>query len=300
MNVGKHVEPSGWFFEFENPYYPDTDDTAMALTSLRRLGGPAAKAAIGRGVPWLLAFQNGDGGWAAFDKTRHREVLEHIPFADHNAMQDPSCPDIAGRVLESLGHNGLRVGQEPVDRAVAFLRREQDASGAWWGRWGVNYVYGTWQVLAGLRSVGQDMTADWVRRAADWLRVGPEARRQLRRDHRQLRRPRASRAPANRPPARPPGARWACWPSAAPATRPSQRGVAWLVAHQATRRGLGRAAVHRHRLPQGLLPEVPPVPALLPAHGPGAVPAVRWPGVGPPRRPRCFVPPVPTARGPRP
>ena len=142
----------------------------MALTSLKRLGGSDAKAAIGRGVPWLLAFQNGDGGWAAFDKTQHREVLEHIPFADHNAMQDPSCPDIAGRVMESLGYNGLRAGDKPIDRAVAFLRREQDPCGAWWGRWGVNYVYGTWQVLAGLKSVRQDMTADWVVRAADWLR----------------------------------------------------------------------------------------------------------------------------------
>jgi squalene-hopene/tetraprenyl-beta-curcumene cyclase len=170
VNVGTHVEPSGWFFEFENPYYPDTDDTAMALTSLKRLGGPKAADAIKRGVPWLLAFQNGDGGWAAFDKTQHREVLEHIPFADHNAMQDPSCPDITGRVIESLGYHGKRVGQPAIDRAVAFIRREQDDSGAWWGRWGVNYVYGTWQVLAGLRSVKQDMTADWVRRAASWLR----------------------------------------------------------------------------------------------------------------------------------
>ncbi len=170
VNVGKHVEPSGWFFEFENPYYPDTDDTAMALTSLKRLGGPKAKEAIGRGLKWLLAFQNEDGGWAAFDKTRHREVLEHIPFADHNAMQDPSCPDIAGRVLESLGYHGMRVGQRPIDRAVAFIRREQDPCGAWWGRWGVNYIYGSWQVLAGLKSVGQDMSADWVQKSADWLR----------------------------------------------------------------------------------------------------------------------------------
>ena len=170
VNVGRHVEPSGWFFEFENPYYPDTDDTAMALTSLKRLGGPKAADPIRRGVPWLLAFQNEDGGWAAFDKTRHREVLEHIPFADHNAMQDPSCPDITGRVIESLGYHGHKVGTPPIDRAVAFIRRGQDASGAWWGRWGVNYVYGSWQVLAGLRSVGQDMAVDWVVRAAHWLR----------------------------------------------------------------------------------------------------------------------------------
>jgi squalene-hopene/tetraprenyl-beta-curcumene cyclase len=85
-------------------------------------------------------------------------------------MQDPSCPDIAGRVLESLGHNGLDVAHPAVARAVAYIRGQQDASGAWWGRWGVNYIYGTWQVLTGLKAVGQDMSADWVKRGAEWLR----------------------------------------------------------------------------------------------------------------------------------
>jgi len=164
------VEPSGWFFEFANPHYPDTDDTAMALTALRRLGGEQAQDAIGRGVNWLLAMQNNDGGWAAFDRTKDRPILEAIPFADHNAMQDPSCPDITGRVLEGLGHNGLTVDHPAVRRAALYLRRQQDASGAWWGRWGVNYIYGTWQVLTGLRAVGEAMTQDYTRRAAEWLR----------------------------------------------------------------------------------------------------------------------------------
>jgi squalene-hopene/tetraprenyl-beta-curcumene cyclase len=163
------IEPSGWFFEFQNPHYPDTDDTAMAVMSLKRLGGPAAEAAIKRGIAWLLAFQNSDGGWAAFDKTEPRPILEAIPFADHNAMQDPSCPDIAGRVLESLGHNGFRTGELAVDRAVEFIKGQQDPSGAWWGRWGVNFVYGTFQVLAGLQSVGLDMQVEWVQKAAGWL-----------------------------------------------------------------------------------------------------------------------------------
>jgi len=164
------VEPSGWYFEYANPHYPDTDDTAMATAVLHRLGGDRARDAVSRGHAWLMAMQNDDGGWAAFDKTKDRPILEKIPFADHNAMQDPSCPDITGRVLESLGCAGRRVGEREIDAAVEYLKREQDPSGAWWGRWGVNYVYGTWQVLTGLWSVGQDMEAEWIRRGGEWLR----------------------------------------------------------------------------------------------------------------------------------
>ncbi len=115
-------------------------------------------------------MQNSDGGWAAFDKTESRPILEAIPFADHNAMQDPSCPDIAGRVLEALGHNGFRADSEIAQRAIHFIRSQQDSAGPWWGRWGVNFVYGTWQVLAGLKSVGENMSAEYVQRAAGWLR----------------------------------------------------------------------------------------------------------------------------------
>jgi squalene-hopene/tetraprenyl-beta-curcumene cyclase len=164
------LTPSGWYFEFANEAYPDVDDTAMVTMSLKRLGGAEAERAVGRGLAWLLAMQNDDGGWAAFDRTVDRPILEEIPFADHKAMQDPSCPDITGRVLESLGFCGLRADNPLVVRAIAFIRSEQDACGGWWGRWGVNFVYGTWQVLAGLRSVGQDMSVPWVIAAADWLR----------------------------------------------------------------------------------------------------------------------------------
>jgi squalene-hopene/tetraprenyl-beta-curcumene cyclase len=164
------VEPSGWFFEFENPHYPDVDDTAMVAMALARAGGAAAAPAVQRGVNWLLAMQNEDGGWAAFDRTKDRPILEKIPFADHNAMQDPSCPDITGRVLECLGHCNVPFDRPAVARAIAFIRSRQDSDGSWWGRWGVNYVYGTWQVLVGLRAIGQDMNAEFVRRAAAWLR----------------------------------------------------------------------------------------------------------------------------------
>jgi squalene-hopene/tetraprenyl-beta-curcumene cyclase len=169
MNCPK-VEPSGWFFEFSNPHYPDVDDTAIVLACLSRLGGEAARAAKNRGVKWLLNMQNEDGGWAAFDRTKDRPILEKIPFADHNAMQDPSCPDITGRVLEGLGHCGFRLDHPAVTPAINFIKKHQDACGAWWGRWGVNYIYGTWQVLTGLKSVGQDMSEPFIQRAAEWLK----------------------------------------------------------------------------------------------------------------------------------
>jgi squalene-hopene/tetraprenyl-beta-curcumene cyclase len=169
-NNCRAVEPSGWFFEFANPHYPDVDDTAIALAALRRLGGEVAREALERGLRWLLNMQNDDGGWAAFDRTRDRPILEKIPFSDHNAMQDPSCPDIVGRALEGLGHCGLTARHPAVRRAIAFLRKHQDSCGGWWGRWGVNYVYGTWQVLTGLKAVGEDMRQPYIQRAADWLR----------------------------------------------------------------------------------------------------------------------------------
>ncbi len=164
------VEPSGWFFEFSNCHYPDVDDTAMVVMALKRCGGKAADAAVKRGTQWLLAMQNDDGGWAAFDRTRSRPILEHVPFADHNAIQDPSCPDIAGRTLECLGHVGLTVAHPAVRKAIDFLKETQEKEGCWFGRWGVNYIYGTWQVLTGLRSVHERMDHRYVRRAADWLR----------------------------------------------------------------------------------------------------------------------------------
>jgi squalene-hopene/tetraprenyl-beta-curcumene cyclase len=146
------------------------DDTAIVVMSLSRMGGSAAAPAVRRGVTWLQAKQNDDGGWAAFDRTQNRPILEKIPFADHNAMQDPSCPDIAGRVLESLGHCGFSTAHPAVRRAVEFIKEGQDPCGGWWGRWGVNFIYGTWQVLTGLKAIGEEMDQPYIRRAADWLR----------------------------------------------------------------------------------------------------------------------------------
>jgi squalene-hopene/tetraprenyl-beta-curcumene cyclase len=151
----------------------------MALAKARERGCRAARgpgaAAARRGLDWILAMQCRDGGWSAFDRDINREILTKIPFADHNAMLDPSCPDITARVLEALGYYGYRVGQPQVDRAVAFIRRRQEREGCWVGRWGVNYLYGTWQVLQGLQSVGFDMRDPLARRAVAWLKATQQA-----------------------------------------------------------------------------------------------------------------------------
>ena len=171
-----HPEASGWAFEFNNVYYPDTDDTMMVLMALRlveRSGTEEQKAAsrklFERALGWLLSFQCRDGGWAAFDRDVMQRWLEDVPFADHNAILDPTCSDLTGRVLELLGYIGYDRETREVQRALRFIRETQEADGSWYGRWGVNYIYGTWQVLRGLRSIGEDMRQPWIVRAREWL-----------------------------------------------------------------------------------------------------------------------------------
>jgi squalene-hopene/tetraprenyl-beta-curcumene cyclase len=125
--------------------------------------------AIVRAERWMLAMQNRDGGWGAFDRDNDSEFLCYVPFADHNAMTDPSTPDLTARVLEALGKLGHRVGSPAVDRAIAYLRRTQEADGSWFGRWGVNYIYGTWQVLLGLAEVGVAADDRCMVAGANWL-----------------------------------------------------------------------------------------------------------------------------------
>lgn len=166
------VEPSGWAFEFNNKFFPDTDDTAMVIMALNRISGsdPAARdAALKRAIPWLLSFQCKGGGWAAFDKDCAKPILEKVPFADHNAMLDPECADITAKVLEMLGKLGYGPDYEPARRAIEFLKKSQEQDGSWYGRWGVNYIYGTWQVLRGLKSIGVNMNSDWIQRGRHWL-----------------------------------------------------------------------------------------------------------------------------------
>jgi squalene-hopene/tetraprenyl-beta-curcumene cyclase len=180
MNPG--AEPSGWFFEYRNGFYPDIDDTAMVLMGFARSGQgwdrrypahngrPELIPAVRRGLDWLLHMQNDDGGWAAFDRNINHEILTKVPFADHNAMLDPSCPDITARVLEALGQYGICCGHPQVDAGLAFIAKTQDRRGCWLGRWGVNYIYGTWQVLLGLEAARHDMNQPMVQRAVAWLK----------------------------------------------------------------------------------------------------------------------------------
>jgi squalene-hopene/tetraprenyl-beta-curcumene cyclase len=164
----------GWAFQFYNAFYPDVDDTAMVMLALRQAGldepeALARERACLRGLHWLLSMQSRDGGWAAFDKDNTRAILAKIPFADHNAIIDPPTADVTGRVLEFLGYVGYDESYPCVASAVRFIRAVQEADGSWFGRWGVNYLYGTWQVLRGLKAVGCDMRAPFVQKAADWL-----------------------------------------------------------------------------------------------------------------------------------
>lgn len=168
-----NVEPGGWYFEFANEFYPDIDDTAMVLLALERAraSDPARqRAAETRATNWLLAMQSSDGGWAAFDVDNNWTPLSHMPFADHNAMLDPTCPDITGRVLEALCRRGLDPASRTARRAVAYLRRTQLPEGCWYGRWGVNYIYGTFLALRGLRAAAESDREAHILRAAEWLR----------------------------------------------------------------------------------------------------------------------------------
>lgn len=169
-NVTSNVQPSGWYFEFNNAFYPDVDDTVMVAMALKQIGGDMATQAAQRGVAWIIAMQNKDGGWAAFDRTESRPILEHVPFADHNAIQDPSCADITGRTLECLGHLGFNINHPAVQNALRYLKASQENDGSWFGRWGVNYIYGTWQAVGGLQRLGVDMSEQWIQNAGDWLR----------------------------------------------------------------------------------------------------------------------------------
>ena len=201
--VNVQCEPGGWYFEHHNEYYPDLDDSIMVMMALREvfstqgysepLSGnssttvtlsiasnvdsakkhlawfTSAEAACRRAQQWVLAMQNSDGGWGAFDKNNDAEFLCSVPFADHNAMIDPSTPDITGRILEGLAQGGIVKGHPAVDRALTYLRSTQEADGSWYGRWGVNYIYGTWQVVVGLCAAGVPVSDLAVQLGAQWL-----------------------------------------------------------------------------------------------------------------------------------
>jgi squalene-hopene/tetraprenyl-beta-curcumene cyclase len=167
----KGIEPGGWSFEFENDIYPDTDDTAAVLIALARTDLPQARKsfALERGLRWLRGMQSANGGWGAFDKDNTRRVVNEIPFCDFGEVIDPPSEDVTAHAVEALSLIGEK---EPNASALRYLRREQQAEGSWFGRWGVNHIYGTAAVLPALAAAGEDMSRPYVRRAVRWLLEG--------------------------------------------------------------------------------------------------------------------------------
>ncbi len=166
-----HLQPSGWAFEYNNEHYPDIDDTAIVLMCLEhcQASDPEKQRAVeARAIAWLKGMQSRDGGYAAFDADNDWGVLNSIPFSDHNAMLDPTCPDITGRVLEALARRGVPKSDPAIREAVHYLVNTQEKNGSWYGRWGVNYLYGTFLALRGLRAAEYD-DPNLYRRAADWV-----------------------------------------------------------------------------------------------------------------------------------
>src|ERR1044071_9485083 len=169
-------QPGGWYFEYANEFYPDVDDTFQVLTSLSKVRFPdqrdelRKREAMERALRWTLTMQNKDGGWASFDKDCDEKFLTQIPFADHNAMIDPSTSDITGRGLEALAALGFKRDHPVAQKALAFIAKEQERDGTWFGRWGCNYIYGTWLALHGLKSIGEDMMEGRYQAAGCWVR----------------------------------------------------------------------------------------------------------------------------------
>jgi squalene-hopene/tetraprenyl-beta-curcumene cyclase len=173
------LRPGGWAFQYRNDHYPDVDDTAvvgMALARSRRAErDPRVANAIERAAEWIIGMQSKNGGWGAFDADNTHYYLNHIPFADHGALLDPPTADVTARCIGFLAQIGLGREDGAIRRGVEFLKREQEPDGSWFGRWGTNYVYGTWSVLAGLNAAGEDMQAPYIRKAVAWLRARQRA-----------------------------------------------------------------------------------------------------------------------------
>jgi squalene-hopene/tetraprenyl-beta-curcumene cyclase len=170
------VRPGGWAFQYENAHYPDLDDTAAVVMALDRyarehdaFGAEHFRNPIERGREWVLGLQSRNGGWGAFDADNTSEYLNHIPFADHGALLDPPTADVTARCAGMLAQLGETADQPALSRAIQFLRREQEADGSWYGRWGMNYIYGTWSVLLAFHAAGVDPQSVEVRRAVNWL-----------------------------------------------------------------------------------------------------------------------------------
>jgi squalene-hopene/tetraprenyl-beta-curcumene cyclase len=164
-----NLEPGGWAFQYNNDHYPDVDDTAVVGMALHRLNDPRYDENIRRAETWVIGMQSSDGGWGAFDIDNNDTYLNHIPFADHGALLDPPTADVSARCISFLAQLGHRKDHTAIARGIAYLKAEQEEDGSWFGRWGTNYIYGTWSVLCALNAAGEDMQSAYVRKAVDYL-----------------------------------------------------------------------------------------------------------------------------------
>ncbi|WP_233810005.1 squalene--hopene cyclase, partial [Paraburkholderia sp. HP33-1] len=169
-----HVRPGGWAFQYANPHYPDVDDTAVVVMAMDRLaslqGADVYRESIARAREWVVGMQSSDGGWGAFEPENTQYYLNNIPFSDHGALLDPPTADVSARCLSMLA----QIGETPVTsdaarRAFTYLLKEQENDGSWYGRWGMNYIYGTWSALCALNAAGLSHTDTRMRRAVQWL-----------------------------------------------------------------------------------------------------------------------------------
>ena len=169
------LEPGGWAFEYENDYYPDIDDAAVAMIVLARsrcyddVKNEKIEQALERAAEWVLGMRCSNGAWAAFDKDNNEELISLIPFSDFGESLDPPSVDVTAHVVEALGYLGRDLSDPVVSRAVQYIQSEQESEGSWFGRWGVNHIYGTGAVLPALEKVGENMQADYIIKACDWL-----------------------------------------------------------------------------------------------------------------------------------
>jgi squalene-hopene/tetraprenyl-beta-curcumene cyclase len=167
------LRPGGWAFQYANPHYPDVDDTAVVVMAMdreqRRNHHGTFDPAIARAREWIAGMQSENGGWGAFDSDNEYHYLNNIPFADHGALLDPPTEDVTARCLSMLAQLGEPPSSPAVQRGLEYLRKTQLADGSWYGRWGMNYIYGTWSVLCALNAAGRDHGAPEMRKAVDWL-----------------------------------------------------------------------------------------------------------------------------------
>lgn len=164
-----NLRPGGWAFQYHNDYYPDIDDTAVVAMALHRTGNKIYEPALLRAAEWIIGMQSKNGGWAAFDADNEYHLLENMPFADHGALLDPPSVDVSARCISFLTQLGYDQTNGTIKRGIEYLKKNQEEDGSWFGRWGNNYIYGTWSALSALKMAGEDMNAPYLKKSIEWI-----------------------------------------------------------------------------------------------------------------------------------